>query len=326
MNKFLIITTINGPNHILEHISKQAVKNDFQLIIVGDTKTPPGFKLDGALYLSIEDQDHLYSGFSGILPKAHYARKNIGYLYALQHQPDVIFETDDDNIPMDEFWHLPGSSKFVVTSEKSTWYNVYQHFHDSLVWPRGYPLELLKMKGQVSVLPVTGQRSGIFQGLADRNPDVDAIYRLTCTLPLSFLKKEPVSLDRHVWCPFNSQNTIFFPEAFPLLYLPGTCSFRMTDIWRSFIAQRCLWEINSNVTFLPASVFQERNEHDLLMDLEQEMPGYLHNDKIRNLLEDCKLEQGKTLKNLKTCYELLVDSGYFKKIELEILEQWISFF
>jgi hypothetical protein len=29
----------------------------------------------------------------------------------------------------------------------------------------------------------------------------------------------------------------------PLLYLPSHCCFRMTDIWRSFIAQRCLWEL-----------------------------------------------------------------------------------
>ena len=44
------------------------------------------------------------------------------------------------------------------------------------------------------------------------------------------------------WCPFNSQNTAWWRDAVPLLYLPAYCSFRMTDIWRSFVAQRIAWE------------------------------------------------------------------------------------
>ena len=34
-----------------------------------------------------------------------------------------------------------------------------------------------------------------------------------------------------------------------LMYLPSTCTFRMTDIWRSLIAQRCLWELGQGVVF-----------------------------------------------------------------------------
>ena len=65
--------------------------------------------------------------------------------------------------------------------------------------------------------------------LAD--PDVDAVYRLTRKTPLFFDRAaEPVVLASDTWTPFNSQNTLFYREAFPLLYLPCHVSFRMTDI------------------------------------------------------------------------------------------------
>ena len=42
-----------------------------------------------------------------------------------------------------------------------------------------------------------------------------------------------VSLEK-AYSPFNSQNTIWFKEIFPLLYLPVSCSMRATDIIRGF--------------------------------------------------------------------------------------------
>lgn len=78
----------------------------------------------------------------------------------------------------------------------------------------------------------------IQQGLADNNPDVDAIYRLILPFPTIFRKGRKVALGNNSWSPFNSQNTTWWKKAFPLLYLPSYCSFRMTDIWRSFVAQR----------------------------------------------------------------------------------------
>jgi hypothetical protein len=52
-----------------------------------------------------------------------------------------------------------------------------------------------------------------------------------------------------VWVRFNSQNTVFFLDAFPLLYLPGHVSFRMTDIWRSFVAQAAVSHHDGAIAF-----------------------------------------------------------------------------
>ena len=66
----------------------------------------------------------------------------------------------------------------------------------------------------------------------------------------------------------------------------------MTDIWRSFVAQRCLWALGGAVTFHGPEVVQRRNVHNLMKDFEDEVPGYLANDRIVQLLEEQPLDSG----------------------------------
>ena len=150
----------------------------------------------------------------------------------------------------------------------------------------------------------------IIQGLADENPDVDAAYRMTQKLPVMFAKDSPVALAEGCWSPFNSQNTAWKKEAFPLLYLPSHCSFRMTDIWRSFIAQRIAWTCGWYILFHSPDVRQERNQHNLLKDFEDEISGYLNNARIRGMLEDLDLKSGKENipENLVRCYRMMTEN------------------
>lgn len=65
------------------------------------------------------------------------------------------------------------------------------------------------------------------QGLADVDPDVDAIYRLTQPLNISFARNTPsVVLPRGIMAPFNSQNTLFDRDALWGLLIPVTTTFR----------------------------------------------------------------------------------------------------
>src|SRR6185503_2800772 len=157
----------------------------------------------------------------------------------------------------------------------------------------------------------------IVQFLADGDPDVDAVFRLTRPQPKWLKKAEPIELRPGTWCPFNSQNTLFRREVYPLLYLPSHCSFRMTDIWRSLVAQRCLWELGEGIVFHSATVRQDRNEHDLLKDFAQEVDGYLHNDAIRRALEKCKLDRD-LCRSLIVCYEALSAEKFLRGDEMPI--------
>lgn len=110
------------------------------------------------------------------------------------------------------------------------------------------------------------------------------------------------------------------------LYLPSFVSFRMTDIWRSFIAQRCLWALGHGVVFHSAEMFQDRNPHNLLRDFEQEVPGYLNNQKIREVLESTSLQPGvdEVGGNLHRCYAALIKTGFIPEIEMPLVEAWLA--
>jgi hypothetical protein len=155
---------------------------------------------------------------------------------------------------------------------------------------------------------------------------VDALYRLLLPLPQFFDKDKSVILGRGAWCPFNSQNTTWFKRAFRLMYLPVHCSFRMTDIWRSFVAQRIAWENGWQVSFHSPTVSQDRNEHNLLSDFEQEIPGYLLNQTIANALDSLSLASGEDLiaSNMLRCYESLISLGAVGSGELDLLSRWLT--
>lgn len=323
----VIITSIFDPNPVMREIADQCTQRQYDFIIAGDSVSPSDFFLEGATFLDMEMQGK--SGAYGqICPERTYARKNLAYMKAIRSSAPWIVETDDDNMPRSEFW-LPPSRE--VAGRKSTetgWVNAYRYFSDQFIYPRGYPIERALPDWQSSEVSVNPANSvcPIQQSLADANPDVDAIWRMLHPLPVDFQKNAPLILAENCWCPFNSQNTVFFPEAYPLLYLPATCSFRMTDIWRSFIAQRILWTCGWELSFHAATVDQERNEHNLLKDFEDEISGYLSNQKIIDLLESLPLKSGTDNMriNLEACYSAMVAADYFKPQEEVLLDAWLN--
>lgn len=169
-------------------------------------------------------------------------------------------------------------------------------------------------------------RAPIQQGLVNGSPDVDAIWRLTMGRTFEFDQAESVYLAPGNWCPFNTQSTWWWPVAYPLLYVPSYCSFRMCDIWKSFVAQRCLWELNLGVAFHAPEVWQDRNPHDLMRDFEAEIPGYKRNREFARVLEDLDLKPGEHAigENLMRCYRALVGAGFFPEKELDLVEIWLT--
>jgi hypothetical protein len=98
----------------------------------------------------------------------------------------------------------------------------------------------------------------------------------------------------------------------------------MTDIWRSFVAQRIAWENGWSVLYTSPDVYQERNEHSLMRDFADEVPGYLHNRSIGDRLQALKLEPGpeKIGENLIRCYEELVGLAVVDAREIALVKAW----
>lgn len=323
----IVITSISAPNPVLAEIAEKSLSQDIDFILIGDVASPANFSLAGCQFFDLKAQKETPFKISRVLPEKHYCRKNIGYLLAMQRQSPIIIETDDDNMPLDTFWAERKRIQKVPVIANTGWINVYTYFTSEKIWPRGLPLDQVAADMPArDQLETQAVNCPIQQGLADGNPDVDAVYRLVLPLPQSFDRTTQVALSRHAWCPFNSQNTTWWPDCYPLLYLPAYCSFRMTDIWRSFVAQAIAWANDWSILFHGSTVFQERNEHNLMKDFEQEIPGYLRNAEIAETLADLPLKSGidNICTNLHLCYEKLVSISIFDPRELDLLDSWLT--
>jgi hypothetical protein len=323
----VVVTSINRPTNCLRSFSEGVAANGAKLFVAGDRKSPVEYHLPGAEFFSLEDQNARFPHFAALLPHNSYTRKNIGYLIAIQRGATLIIDTDDDNAPLPRFWAPSERTVHGRLIARDGWVNAYAYFTDRLIWPRGLPLSEVRSLGAKPIPGPTGSYyCPVQQGLADENPDVDAVYRLLFPLPVRFNCCPDIVLDKGTWCPFNSQNTKWWPEVFPLLYLPAYCTFRMTDIWRSFVVQRILWENGWRVSFHSSSVYQERNEHVLMRDFEDEVPGYLNNVRITDTLSLLSLRIGFANHgyNLRCCYGALVDLGVIEQRELALLDAWIA--
>jgi hypothetical protein len=326
-----VLTTIQRPTVCVRRLAEVLDTVGSELIVVGDRKGPDSFPLPGAEFFSLADQERLPFRLASLLLAGHYARKNLGYLIALGRSPQCIYETDDDNMPAAN-WRVRQLRTKAQPTPPRPWMNVYRAFAsaDQLIWPRGFPLELLSdpaAHGHDPQAPLFTAEAPIQQGLANLAPDVDAIWRLVLDREFYFEDGRPsVYLPPGTWCPFNSQTTWWWPEAYPLLYLPSYCSFRMTDIWRSFVAQRCLWELGKGVVFHGPEVIQQRNPHHLLRDFQDELPGYLNGSRLVRCLGDLPLRPGvdEVRGNLLRCYEVLIAGGFVPAEEGPLVRAWLA--
>lgn len=323
----VVVTSIAAPNEVMQCIAAGCGQRSYGFYVIGDVPSPTDFELEHCQFYNLQQQLELDFKTAALSPKRHYARKNIGYLLAIKNGSEILLETDDDNFPLDSFWGTRQPTQFLPVVTKQGWLNVYRYFSDANIWPRGLPLDEVRADLPVfESLERVQVDCPVQQGLANKNPDVDAVYRLLLPLPVDFRCDRRVALGAGVWCPFNSQNTTWFRKAFPLLYLPAYCSFRMTDIWRSLIVQRIGWECGWRLQFHEPTVYQMRNDHNLMRDFEDEIPGYLRNRKIAQILANVQLRPGVEYinSNLLCCYEELVKEQILEPRELPLVGAWID--
>lgn len=323
-NQFVIITSIFPPTTAVTRFAQQ---KDWQLIVAGDKKTPADWQCEGVTFLSASEQAQSGYHVADALPWNHYCRKVIAYVHAIKMGAEVIVDTDDDNIPK-ENWAVPDfNGPHLTTKPELGFVNIYKSFTDMHIWPRGFPLNHITEQKAIlrdDELSREAIRVGIWQGLADGDPDVDAIYRLTSDEPCLFKEREPIVLARGTLCPYNSQNTAYRKELFPLLYLPSYVTFRFTDILRGLVAQPIMWLMGYHLGFSNATVFQERNPHNYLTDFESEIPCYLYPERVVEIVSGSIKSSNSLPDNLYAAYEALHGQQIVASEELIALSAWLK--
>ena len=330
----IIITTINFPSPELLNFLQSTP--DIDIIIIGDIKTPNIYSKLKCTYLDINAQNDLFTQFSKKLPLNHYSRKNIGYMYAIKNNYDVMIDSDDDtffyninktinNAKIDEQTYL------IISPDIPNVLKLYSHEH---IWPRGFPLNLInKNEPIVSVNYQNGHNVYLWQGLVDNDPDVDAIYRMTAPLLMHNVNfkfentEKKYILNKNILTAGNTQNTIWTNKnMFYLSYIPSTVSFRYCDILRSYIAQYGFWANNGVMGIMGATAYQNRNSHDLMNDFESEMPIYLNFYKVKSILDSLIPYLTGTIVDLKLIYQKLYENDIVEYAELDIINEWIALF
>ncbi len=319
--RFIIITSIFEPT---EAVKNFAAVSGWQLIVVGDRKTPSNWQMENVIYLGPEQQEKLGYNVLKHLPWNHYCRKITGYLYAISQGADLIADSDDDNEPLADWPALPEEATLQTLSGKK-FVNIYSYFTKEFIWPRGFPLNRILNTEKASETETTPDVA-IWQFLANEDPDVDAIYRLTKNQLITFNKNEPLALASGTVCPFNSQNTIFKKEVFSLLYLPAFVTFRFTDILRGLVAQPLLWKRSKQLGFGPATVVQKRNPHDYLKDFESEIPVYLHSEQVIDIATETlqTISADNLTEQMVAVYKALHAAQIVPEEELKLLDAWVE--
>lgn len=279
MTKIIVTTTINEPTTALK---KFAEMDDWTLIVVGDKKTPhEKYKDVNCIYMHPSEQESKYPEISNALGWNTIQRRNIGFIEAYNLGADVVATVDDDNIPYSNWGkNLLINKTLDVDYYDSSNIGVFDALsvtNHSELWHRGFPIERLSKKNDVTYLGKKRiENIQIQADLWDGDPDIDAMCRLTKSPIVKFDITEPFTSNSIM--PFNSQNTFIGREVLPY-YMVLPFIGRMDDIWGAYILQK---QIKCSIVFNKASVYQQRNVQDLITNLEREIIGYRFTNKLIN--------------------------------------------
>jgi hypothetical protein len=287
----IISTSINERPEAYEAWAAQG-----DLIVAGDISSPPALedyvKAIGGRYLTPEYQK--VWNFSGIIGWKSVQRRNLAVMDAYAERYRYVVTVDDDNTPDSEEWVSEHRNRIDGIFPDET-YNVYGDgawinigdFVEPRVHQRGTPYGVVSKYESF----FTARKPPIIVSQAQvlGEPDCDAVSRIADHKFVESVKQNIVFLPAAAWAAFNSQATMWRGDWAPFIAcLPFVQ--RYDDIWAAFIAERVLQDYRYGIYVGEPCVRQDRNEHDLVVDLKNELYGMQHTPYViralRNISED----------------------------------------
>jgi len=270
MKKVIVTTTINPPT---EAIEKFDAMSDWTLVVIGDLKTPADYRLKRGVYVSPKEQEKYDKELSDVIGWKCIQRRNFGLLWAHDMGADIVAVIDDDNIPY-AGW---GSNLLLGKPVEVNYYETDLPAFDPVgatnhkeIWHRGFPLQLVPKRNYARKSKKT-LSFDVQADFWDGDPDIDAVCRMIYKPECKFDHAHfPIAANKVA--PFNSQNTIIKGGLLKDYFLFPHVG-RMDDIWAAYYVQAK----GAKVVFNKPSVYQQRNEHNLVVDMKKEYIGYENN-------------------------------------------------
>ena len=234
MKKVIVTTTINLPT---EAIRRFQTMKDWDLVVIGDKKTPPNYKLDRGTYVTPEMQESYDKPLSDAIGWNCIQRRILGILWAHDTGADVVAVVDDDNIPL-AGW---GENLMVGREVEVNYYETDLPAFDPVgatnhkaLWHRGFPLQLLP-KRDYSRKSRRKVKVDVQADFWNGDPDIDAVCRMEHA-PVCNFDPACFPITSNKMGPFNSQNTFISGKLLKHYFLFPHVG-RMDDIWASYYVQ-----------------------------------------------------------------------------------------
>ncbi|RNA37623.1 transmembrane (DUF288) [Brachionus plicatilis] len=331
VEKWIVISTYLPPTNKFKILSKNV---DFQPLVVGDKKTNKLWHKNNEIFLSIEIQKQSGLKSHSSIPFNSYARKNIGYLYAIKNGAKFIFDTDNDksaNVDLESNFVYDENDKGLINDDPASkrMVNPYAHFGQPFIYPRGFPLDEIQKSFDNSYVSGPRKVSVVQQGIFNGDSAIDAMFPFSKKLNNQQINIKfdesapPFQVPLYKMAPYTSKNTLISYAGFWSLYLPHSVSSQLVDIWRSYWAQRLMWLLNQTVSFSYANAYKSSYTNLYLKDSEGD--NYIH--LVTKSFVDFLFEW-KCLYNF--FYECMIqltvnmaEEGFWDKSEINSIKNWI---
>lgn len=319
MKAYVVVTTINVPyllKDYADNFEKFGHKNEVGFIVIGDLKTPKeaksiceelqqrGFE---AIHMDVDAQREWLKRFpelDEIIPYNSDNRRNIGFLVALEKGAEIVLSIDDDNfVRPGEDWFIHHSivgriheSEAIESSDG--WFNIctlLKTTPDRTIYPRGYPHSKRWKQNEITITR-SNKKVMLNLGLWDGEPDVDAVTRLHEPIKVEGDSSRKIMLAKGTNSPINTQNTAIHRDAMPAYYyipmgftVHGNKIDRYGDIWSGFFVKKVIDHMGDTVSIGGPTVVHNRNPHDLLKDLKEELAGMILTESLVSILGSIQL-------------------------------------
>ncbi|KAL6994888.1 sugar transporter-like protein [Sarracenia purpurea var. burkii] len=338
-DQWIVVSVSDYPTNSLRSLVKM---KRWQLLAVGNSRTPKDWELKGVIFLSMEQQANLGFRVVDYLPYDSYVRKSVGYLFAIQHGAKSIFDADDrgEVIGGDLGKHFDLDLEEVVAKHQrvlqynhvnsnQTVVNPYIHFGQRSVWPRGLPLENVgEVRHEEFYTEVNSGKQYIQQGISNGLPDVDSVFYSTRKLgaeafDIRFDEHAPkVAFPQGMMVPINSFNTMFHYNAFWALMLPVSVSTMASDVLRGYWAQRLLWEIGGSVMVYPPTI--HRYDKIEIYPFSEEKDLHVNVSGLLKFLVSWKSGKQMLSEKILELSYLMAKEGFWSEKDVKFTAAWLQ--